>query len=203
MPRGESILPARCREAGRRGRAHRRKGIRIPYCLAVVDSIRRNVLQAGWKSVEAYVLGRYAADGICGLLANSDDENRRSREDACEPVAALRSVTGGRQLPRPRPAQRARSAVVLWAKSWWEMQLGQPNYRGDRQRTANGRSPNRLNSGGLQILLARSPQARRRLMDRSRIVTWLILPVVICLSQRLSHACLSISNYTVKLRMAH
>ncbi|KAJ9480705.1 hypothetical protein VN97_g12830 [Penicillium thymicola] len=25
-------------------------------------------------------------------------------------------------------------------------------------------------------------------------VTWLILPVVICLSQRLSHACLSISN---------
>jgi len=31
----------------------------------------------------------------------------------------------------------------------------------------------------------------------------LILPVVICLSQRLSHACLSISFYTVKLRMAH
>ena len=36
-----------------------------------------------------------------------------------------------------------------------------------------------------------------------RIATWLILPVVICLSQRLSHACPSISNYTVKLRMAH
>ena len=36
-----------------------------------------------------------------------------------------------------------------------------------------------------------------------RIVIWLILPVVIRLSQRLSHACLSISNYTVKLRMAH
>ena len=35
------------------------------------------------------------------------------------------------------------------------------------------------------------------------LVTWLILPVVICLSQRLSHACLSISNYTAKLRMAH
>jgi len=31
----------------------------------------------------------------------------------------------------------------------------------------------------------------------------LILPVVIRLSQRLSHACLSISTYTVKLRMAH
>ena len=36
-----------------------------------------------------------------------------------------------------------------------------------------------------------------------REATWLILPVVICLSQRLSHACLSISFYTVKLRMAH
>jgi hypothetical protein len=35
------------------------------------------------------------------------------------------------------------------------------------------------------------------------VVTWLILPVVICLSQRLSHACLSISNCTAKLRMAH
>ena len=35
------------------------------------------------------------------------------------------------------------------------------------------------------------------------IVTWLILPVVIRLSQRLSHACLSISTYTAKLRMAH
>ncbi len=33
--------------------------------------------------------------------------------------------------------------------------------------------------------------------------TWLILPVVICLSQRLSHACLSISSQMVKLRMAH
>ena len=35
-------------------------------------------------------------------------------------------------------------------------------------------------------------------------VTWLILPVVICLSQRLSHACPSINELcTVKLRMAH
>lgn len=39
--------------------------------------------------------------------------------------------------------------------------------------------------------------------SEKRNATWLILPVVICLSQRLSHACLSISNYTVKLRMAH
>ena len=36
------------------------------------------------------------------------------------------------------------------------------------------------------------PGVRKR--PGHRIVTWLILPVVICLSQRLSHACLSISN---------
>ena len=42
------------------------------------------------------------------------------------------------------------------------------------------------------------------LMQLSSVATtWLILPVVICLSQRLSHACLSISFYTVKLRIAH
>ena len=35
------------------------------------------------------------------------------------------------------------------------------------------------------------------------VLTWLIRPVVICLSQRLSHACLSISFNTAKLRMAH
>ena len=33
--------------------------------------------------------------------------------------------------------------------------------------------------------------------------TWLILPVVICLSQRLSHACLSTCRIKAKPRMAH
>jgi hypothetical protein len=47
------------------------------------------------------------------------------------------------------------------------------------------------------------PETRAVGQPRRTIVTWLILPVVICLSQRLSHACLSISNYTAKLRMAH
>ena len=31
--------------------------------------------------------------------------------------------------------------------------------------------------------------------EQSRAATWLILPVVICLSQRLSHACLSINCF--------
>ena len=41
------------------------------------------------------------------------------------------------------------------------------------------------------------------LLRTRHFTTWLILPVVICLPQRLSHACLSISFYMVKLRMAH
>ena len=45
----------------------------------------------------------------------------------------------------------------------------------------------------------RSCRLRRR---GATVATWLILPVVICLSQRLSHACPSISNHTVKLRKA-
>ena len=32
------------------------------------------------------------------------------------------------------------------------------------------------------------------------VAIWLILPVVICLSQRLSHACLSINAFIVKLQ---
>ena len=40
--------------------------------------------------------------------------------------------------------------------------------------------------------------------EPTTIATWLILPVVICLSQRLSHACLSMRGLnTLKLRMAH
>ena len=33
--------------------------------------------------------------------------------------------------------------------------------------------------------------------DNWKVVTWLILPVVICLSQRLSHACLSINKFVL------
>ena len=50
---------------------------------------------------------------------------------------------------------------------------------------------------------ARLPQLRKEKWTAFARETWLILPVVICLSQRLSHACLSISISKAKLRMAH
>ena len=49
--------------------------------------------------------------------------------------------------------------------------------------------------------LAYAPSPTQRCLDADHEVvtdnevTWLILPVVICLSQRLSHACLSINNF--------
>ncbi len=43
----------------------------------------------------------------------------------------------------------------------------------------------------------------KRDVVKNIIVFWLILPVVTCLSQRLSHACLSTHCGTVKPRMAH
>jgi len=42
-----------------------------------------------------------------------------------------------------------------------------------------------------------------RASERTHEAPWLILPVVICLSQRLSHACLSACRIKVKPRMAH
>ena len=55
----------------------------------------------------------------------------------------------------------------------------------------------------IMFIPARVLMPRLSIAAREVIETWLILPVVICLSQRLSHACLSISFYTAKLRMAH
>lgn len=44
---------------------------------------------------------------------------------------------------------------------------------------------------------SKGPRDRRMLAILFTRVTWLILPVVICLSQRLSHACLSINNFVL------
>ena len=55
----------------------------------------------------------------------------------------------------------------------------------------------------LQLELGPATEISYRDLIQFRTVTWLILPVVICLSQRLSHACPSTSLTKVKPRMAH
>lgn len=56
--------------------------------------------------------------------------------------------------------------------------------------------PSRCDDGRASPSLARES-------GRTHEAPWLILPVVICLSQRLSHACLSACRIKVKPRMAH
>ena len=115
---------------------------------------------------------------------------------ACAPATADRAFTGGAQAAAARtapPACRQRPGIPTGGKRMppaaaWRS----PALRGGCGPC--GRSPV-TNSSALKHW------AVGRL--RRTVVTWLILPVVICLFQRLSHACLSISNYTAKLRMAH
>ena len=58
-------------------------------------------------------------------------------------------------------------------------------------------------SGGHWPMIPASSWSCWKVSTADNKVTWLILPVVLCLSQRLSHACLSKQLYTVKLRTAH
>ena len=71
-----------------------------------------------------------------------------------------------------------------------------------KERKESGVRPSLYNENG-EMLQIDGERVSARFPLLQRVVTWLILPVVICLSQRLSHACLSIAIRTVKLRMAH
>ena len=93
----------------------------------------------------------------------------------------------------------------VWALDWF---LKGAMWPSDRLFASK---PFRFASAKWQLLCAlhsvKTPHSSRMICARLRflgspffrcvkwkIVTWLILPVVICLSQRLSHACLSINN---------
>ena len=55
----------------------------------------------------------------------------------------------------------------------------------------------------LQLDMGPGDRQKSRVFLSFRTATWLTMPVVICLSQRLSHACPSTSLTKVKPRMAH
>ena len=157
------------------------------------------------------------AEGVCGSLADGHHypiDNWGSTEACIRPlgrdgwlVSSTREVhvAGGRW---PLRARRRPCGGPLFGKlsggNWiarWlpaASALGRPR----AGRSVFGRPPTNKR---LLLPFGETPAARSLSAwpVPVRIVTWLILPVVICLSQRLSHACLSISNYTVKLRMAH
>ena len=90
------------------------------------------------------------------------------------PIWALRSRS---QLIASHESTRPQATLEL---SFWRLPWGSYNSL-----------PNLTN---LALLLSRQSPSGDAVEEHSfKIVIWLILPVVICLSQRLSHACLSIS----------
>ena len=80
--------------------------------------------------------------------------------------------------------------TALWGTQWGQMDGLMTPWASLRCLSTSGINRLSVNcSAGLNCLVCQWLYCPWR-----KIVTWLILPVVICLSQRLSHACLSISN---------
>jgi hypothetical protein len=87
----------------------------------------------------------------------------------------------------------------MWRTVLWGTQWGQLDSRcefGEALVALRSASavPGRLRSGAVQYHTRPRSRGDERACSLDTIDTWLILPVVICLSQRLSHACLSISK---------
>ncbi len=124
--------------------------------------------------------------GLCSHLRGRTQTHQEAQQvDACcapHVPTVITGVTVG--TPRiSQLAERCRSARSEF------------RFAGGPRREAYKR-PTPLGQG-------RSCSESRDELRSVKVETWLILPVVICLSQRLSHACLSMSLYTAKLRMAH
>ncbi len=158
---------------------------------------------------------------------------QRASRGVRTPLPFTHSVCGNRQgLGTVRPSDcssRGSRAVVPWPQ-FQAIRLGDsllglarrgvcsPHRRAERLAASGyGSSTETVAQLGSEKCVARTGPSslggrgsRRRVGTRwhpgrraHAIATWLILPVVICLSQRLSHACLSISLNMVKPRMAH
>ena len=139
-------------------------------------------------------LARTCAKGVCDgtsrpsttatatLPAERDREKpwAPSRPTTSEP---LRGLPAPRRSGNPGPAPRRRAAALLWSSA------GKPL-------PASVTWCPRTQDSGRRVGLL-SPRVD------DGLATWLILPVVICLSQRLSHACLSTGLSKAKPRMAH
>ena len=135
---------------------------------------RKNVCQRG---VRRDLASQHHRDGHA---ARQREGNRRPA-DRRRPSPSGVLLAPRRSGTRIRPPRRA--AALLWSSA------GKPA----RHPFAGVLGPLPVGSVG--------PVAPPRVDDG--LATWLILPVVICLSQRLSHACLSTGLSKAKPRMAH
>ena len=139
-------------------------------------------------------LARTCAKGVCdgtsrpSTTATATLPAERDRERPGRPADRRRPSPSGGSPPHVGqgtrvPAPRRRAAALLWSSA------GKPL-------PASVTWCPRTQDSGRRVGLL-SPRVD------DGLATWLILPVVICLSQRLSHACLSTGLSKAKPRMAH
>ena len=113
-------------------------------------------------------------------------------------VRAARTPLGSRTIAAP----------ANWSSSELDVRRARPLAASRRTLGSEATGPRRRRSARSFAPVRRRGRLHSGVVpsDKERHVRaapWLILPVVICLSQRLSHACLSTSHIKVKPRKAH
>ena len=152
--------------------------------------------------------------GGMGIFVRNGLVERVGRANRDIDLTVLLSSTSGwrTRAARGRAASRPRAAAAARAEGK-RLPNDVTNDCGSRARAPDPIGSDRTGSdrrrrrpprggGGVDRPTDRPKDGRTERTNTST-ATWLILPVVICLSQRLSHACLSTYLDTVKPRMAH
>ena len=151
--------------------------------------------------------------GGMGIFVRNGLVERVGRANRDIDLTVLLSSTSGwrTRAARGRAASRPRAAAAARAEGK-RLPNDVTNDCGSRARApdpigSDRTGPGRIGGGvaRLAAAVASTDRPTDGLSERTNTstATWLILPVVICLSQRLSHACLSTYLDTVKPRMAH
>ena len=156
-----------------------------------------------WKSLYAYPMGRHINSNFCRSVSV-----RFARPSGFELRCAVDCLHQVCSFGKPRDSS-SRCCFVRW---WYAVETDERTKESDF-RVLNFLFCQHSSRHGRGVQLAvlfdlvwvfllcvlqsgafRNGSVRRSGRSDNK-VTWLILPVVICLSQRLSHACLSINNF--------
>ena len=167
-----------------------RPGIRTSSCPPRVSLCARGgCVAVGWQAEESSQFGM-----------RGNGEVPRLPGKAKLRMAGFPSASTGARGTKPerRPPWGIRGYTRRGNAGWCLAMSGPPLLR--RMESEKTRGPPRR-SKRVRAPVPKSDEVEagllRRARRRQRIATWLILPVVICLSQRLSHACVSINSFVL------
>ena len=179
----------------------------LPSLWTGPSRVRFGGAERRWTPEVPSLLASGGADGVCGFLADGH-HYRQTFGGTPKPITApgrdrwLVTSSWGTHVAAHRSTLAGAKCflrrTVLWGTQWGQLD----RLRGPFGASARG-DPLRRGLGfarALTITCYSVPSSGGTTWGSGlpapghTVVTWLILPVVICLSQRLSHACLSISN---------